>query len=39
MEASRNPEETVGNLREKEKQISMLKQELMAKKKEFFTQK
>jgi hypothetical protein len=37
MEASRNPKETVGSLRAKEKEISTLQQELFTKKKEYFT--
>lgn len=39
MEASRNPEETVGSLREKQKELSTLHQELQTKREEFFTKK
>lgn len=37
MEASRNPVETVGSLREKGKELGSLQQELQTKKKEFLT--
>ncbi len=37
MEASRNPVETVGSLREKGKELGALQQELQTKKKEFLT--
>ena len=39
MESTRNPAETIGSLREKEKELATLKQELLTKREDFFTKK